>query len=47
MEWKEVIDLLKAYKNAVTEENEEEICHICNVLPDEIKIWGDDIFIKM
>ena len=47
MSWKEVIDLLKLYKEAVESENEEELVHICNMLPDEIQIWGDDVLIKI
>lgn len=45
--WKEIMDLLKAYKRAIEADNEEDIVHITNVLPDEIQIRGDDILIKI
>ena len=45
--WEEIVNLLKAYKRAVEADNEEDIVHITNVLPDEIQIWGDDILIKI
>ena len=45
--WAEVISLLKAYRRAIEEENEEDIVHITNVLPGEIRILGDDIIIKI
>lgn len=44
--WKEVVNLLKAYKYALEEENEEDLVHIANVLPDEIKI-GKEITIEL
>ena len=45
--WEEVLSLLKAYKRAEEADNEEDMLHICNVLPDEIKMWDDDILIKI
>ena len=45
--WEEVVSLLKAYKYAVETENEEDIIHIENVLPDEILFSGDDIIIRI
>ena len=47
MSWEEVISLVKAYKAAVDNNDEEAIAHICNVLPDEIVFSGDDIIIRI
>ena len=45
--FEEVISLIKAYQAAVEREDEETMLHISNVLPDEIRFWGDEIHIVL
>ena len=45
--WDEIINLLKTLKEAEENDDVETIAHITNVLPDEIRFWGDEIHIVL